>query len=195
MPRKIGTGDEIKKRRRRVGGWIFLGGPSRRGSSSGTIIMVFLCIFALHTRYISFLVIPTLLVGLYYFDVYWFMRRDDIEQAFRIEDEMVACGIEANLIMWNTLLNGVCKAGKMEKALEIMREMMEKGVELDSQTHSLLVEEYCREQNMARACELRDEMKKRKLALTVLTYSVLIHGLSRNELLRYFGCFMPTQWH
>ena len=39
----------------------------------------FLCIFALHTRYISYLVIPILLVGLYYFDVYWFMRRGDIE--------------------------------------------------------------------------------------------------------------------
>ena len=39
----------------------------------------FLCIFALHTRYISYLVIPILLVRLYYFDVYWFTRRGDIE--------------------------------------------------------------------------------------------------------------------
>ena len=48
---------------------------------------------------------------------------------------------------------------------------------------------------MTCACELRDEMKKRKLAQSVLIYSVLILGLSMNELLRYFGCFMPTQWH
>ena len=45
---------------------------------------------------------------------------------------------------------------------------------------------------MTCACELRDEMKKGKLAPSVLAYSVLIHGLSRNELLRYFGRFMPT---
>ena len=48
---------------------------------------------------------------------------------------------------------------------------------------------------MTPACELRDEMKKRKLAPSVLTYSVFILGLSMNEFLRYFGRFMPTQWH
>ena len=90
MPNKIApaaTNREIggKTRRKEAGGkrkngkkkgglWIFLDGPSWRGSSLGTIIMVFPVYFRS-----SYLVVPTLLVGLYYFDVYWFMRRGDIE--------------------------------------------------------------------------------------------------------------------
>ena len=78
--KKISGGEREKRREEEGACGFFSGGPSWRGSPSGTIIMVFfLCIFALHTRYISYLVIPILLVGLYYFDVYWFMRRGDIE--------------------------------------------------------------------------------------------------------------------
>ena len=46
--------------------------PSWRISSSGMVIMVFLCTFVLHICYISFLVIPTLFLRLHCFDVYWF---------------------------------------------------------------------------------------------------------------------------
>ena len=47
--RRKEAGGKRKRGKKKGGLWIFLGGPSWRGSSSGTIIMVFLCIFALHT--------------------------------------------------------------------------------------------------------------------------------------------------
>ena len=72
--RRKKAGGKRKKGNKKGGLWIFLDGPSWRESSLGTIIMVFPVYFRS-----SYLVIPTLLVGLYYFDVYWFMRRGDIE--------------------------------------------------------------------------------------------------------------------
>ena len=77
LEEKLKRNREIRKGetgRRKGVWWIFLGEPSWRGSSLGTIIMVFPVYFRS-----SYLVIPTLLVGLYYFDVYWIMRRVDIE--------------------------------------------------------------------------------------------------------------------
>lgn len=90
---------------------------------------------------------------------------------------MVTCGIQIDMVIYNTLLNGLCKAGKMEKAREIMSEMTRMCVRPDSRSYILLIQGYCRKRDMVSASELLDEMKKMSLAPMEVTYRVMINAL------------------
>ena len=55
---------------------------------------------------------------------------------------MFAHGLPVDVVIYNTLLNGLCKNGQMEKARELLDEVKSSGIKLNSRTYNSLIEGY-----------------------------------------------------
>lgn len=84
--------------------------------------------------------------------------------------------ITPNLLTYNILLRGWCRAGKIDKARQIMEEMQKSGICPDVVSYTSFVDAYCHEKNFRKVNEILEEMQENNCPPNVVTYTIIMHA-------------------
>lgn len=102
-----------------------------------------------------------------------------VDQGFRFFKEMSQIGCQPDVVTYNTLVDGLCRAGKVRIAHNLLKGMLTKGPELNPNvvTYTTLVRGYCEKRLVSEALGVFEEMIRCGLKPTPITYNTLIQGL------------------
>lgn len=79
-------------------------------------------------------------------------------QAFRLREEMVARGISPNTIIYNVLIDGLCKTGNLREAYGLWQKMVNAGFHPDCVTYTCIIHAHCERGHLKEAKEVFDYM-------------------------------------
>ncbi|KAJ9557198.1 hypothetical protein OSB04_011812 [Centaurea solstitialis] len=83
-----------------------------------------------------------------------------------------------DVVMYNTMIKGLCKCGNNETAIALVKLMNERGCKPDVVTYNTVIDSLCKDQMVDDALNLFNGMIIHKGILpSVVTYNSLIHGL------------------
>ncbi|KAE9594965.1 hypothetical protein Lal_00041213 [Lupinus albus] len=107
-------------------------------------------------------------------------NNETVETALRIFREMPNRGYEPDSYTYGTLVNGLCRLGKISQAKELFKEMEQKGHSPSVVTYTSLIHAMCQSNNLDEAISLLEEMTKNGVEPNVFTYSSLMDGLCKD---------------
>ncbi|BFG27831.1 hypothetical protein CerSpe_141050 [Prunus speciosa] len=102
-----------------------------------------------------------------------------MDAAIRIFCEMPNHGCTPDSYTYGTLINGLCKLGKIGEAKELFNEMETKGCLPSVVTYTSLIHGFCQSNNLDEAVGLFEHMKTKGITPNVFTYSSLMDGLCK----------------
>ncbi|CAM6124842.1 unnamed protein product [Calypogeia fissa] len=94
-------------------------------------------------------------------------------------DMMRTPGVKMDVIVYNSMLNKLGKAGRLEQLRRLFEEMKEVRQEPDIYTYNIVINALCEDQEFKIAYEVFVEMKSAGCRPDVVTYNNLIHSLGR----------------
>lgn len=103
-----------------------------------------------------------------------------MDSAIRIFREMPNHGCIPDTYTYGTLINGLCRIGKISEAKELLKEMETKGCSPSVVTYTSLIHGLCQLNNLDEAMALLQEMEAKSIIANVYTYSSLMDGLCKN---------------
>ncbi|XP_019228884.1 PREDICTED: pentatricopeptide repeat-containing protein At3g53700, chloroplastic-like [Nicotiana attenuata] len=105
--------------------------------------------------------------------------------------------VKPDLVLYNTLIDGLCKVGRQEEGFKLMGNMrLESGYEPNTVTYNCLIDGFCKAGEIERSYELFDQMKKGGVVPNVITLNTLVDGMCKhgkpdrytyNTLISYFS--------
>ncbi|XP_057831695.1 pentatricopeptide repeat-containing protein At1g03560, mitochondrial [Cryptomeria japonica] len=107
---------------------------------------------------------------------------DCVERAERIlemmiEEGRVGCRVGPDVVTYNMIIKGVCKAGRLEAAMDYLRQMEVNQCFPDQITYLTLMQAFHAEGRFEQTLSLFQEMPDRKLAIPSHAYNLVICGL------------------
>lgn len=93
---------------------------------------------------------------------------------------MIALKLEAkkpNLVTFNTLIDGLCKSGKVDIASSLFEKMVSAGYTPDTYTYSPFIENLCKMKGSQGGLSFIDEMLKKSVKATTVNYTIVIDKL------------------
>ncbi|XVE88107.1 hypothetical protein DITRI_Ditri19aG0041800 [Diplodiscus trichospermus] len=102
-----------------------------------------------------------------------------MNSAIRIFHEMANRGCPPDSYTYGTLINGLCRFGKIIEARKLLEEMKTKDCP-SVVTYSSLIHGLCQSKNINEAMRLLEEMKSNGIEPNVFTYSSLMDGLCKD---------------
>ncbi|KAG6393718.1 hypothetical protein SASPL_144285 [Salvia splendens] len=103
-----------------------------------------------------------------------------MDSAFKIFKEMPKRGHTPDSYTYGTLINGLCRGGRILEAKELLIDMEANACAPSVFTYSCLIHGLCQSNKLSDAMELFKEMKRKGVDPNVYTYSSLIDGLCKN---------------
>ncbi|XP_024524935.1 pentatricopeptide repeat-containing protein At3g09650, chloroplastic [Selaginella moellendorffii] len=105
-----------------------------------------------------------------------------LDEARVILQEMATQKVAANVVTYNTLLQGVCvfPITDMKRALEIVEDMKEAGVELDVVSYNTLINGYLEAGDNEQALAAFTRMREAKVPASKVTYGTLMKAFARS---------------
>ncbi|KDP45034.1 hypothetical protein JCGZ_01534 [Jatropha curcas] len=103
------------------------------------------------------------------------------ELACQVFDEMLQRKCVVDVFAYNSLLEALCRGGRVGEAYKMFREMGSKGVEADACSYSIFIRAYCESNDIHSAFRVLDETKRYGLLPNVFTYNCIIKTLCKNE--------------
>ncbi|KAM7274832.1 hypothetical protein ACFE04_016698 [Oxalis oulophora] len=103
-----------------------------------------------------------------------------VEVAFRFFEEMGRFKCDPDIITYNTLVDGLCQAGKVKIARNLVNGMSKKkdaNLQPNVVTFTTLIRGYSMKREIDEALSVLEEMKSRGLKPNAITYNTLIQGL------------------
>ncbi|XP_004504955.1 pentatricopeptide repeat-containing protein At2g17140 [Cicer arietinum] len=93
-----------------------------------------------------------------------------------------------DVITYTTLINGLCKVGRLEEAKKKFIEMMAKNLHPDSVTYDTFVSSFCKQGKISSALRVLKDMERNGCGKTIQTYNSLIMGLgSKGQIFEMYG--------
>ncbi|WCJ27095.1 Pentatricopeptide repeat (PPR) superfamily protein [Euphorbia peplus] len=102
-----------------------------------------------------------------------------IDSAFEIFREMPNHGCNPDSYTYGTLINGLCRLGKICEAKELFKEMGAKGCSPSVVTYTSLMNGLCQSKNIDEAMGLLEDMISKGIEPNVFTYSSLMDGFCK----------------
>ncbi|GJV26599.1 pentatricopeptide repeat-containing protein [Tanacetum coccineum] len=105
-----------------------------------------------------------------------------MDLAIQIFHEMPNHGCIPDTYTYGTLINGLCRLGKISKARKLLKEMEAKGCSPSVVTYTSLIHRLCQLNYLDEAKALLQEMEAKSIIANVYTYLLFGHcGLCKNE--------------
>ncbi|KAL3622640.1 hypothetical protein CASFOL_034051 [Castilleja foliolosa] len=93
-----------------------------------------------------------------------------------------------DLITYSTVINGLCKDGRLEEAKKKFGEMLGRNLYPDSTVYDIFLSNLCKRGKISSAFHVLKDMEKKGCNKTLQTYNHLIYGLgSTNQIFEMFG--------
>ncbi|CBI37519.3 hypothetical protein VitviT2T_005961 [Vitis vinifera] len=119
--------------------------------------------------------------------IYGWCKINRVSIAERLLGEMVERGIEANVVTYNVLLNGICRRASLHPddrfertirdAEKVLDEMRQKGIEPDVTSYSIVIHVYSRAHKPELTLDKLRMMKDKGIWPTVATYTSVVKCL------------------
>ncbi|CAI9783686.1 unnamed protein product [Fraxinus pennsylvanica] len=103
-----------------------------------------------------------------------------MDAAFRIFHEMPRRGYSPDSYTYGTLINGLCRAGRIWEAIELLVEMEAIDCSPTLVTYSLLIHGLCQSNYLEAAIDLLKKIRSKGIEPNVYTYSSIMNGLCKN---------------
>ncbi|XP_010518774.1 PREDICTED: pentatricopeptide repeat-containing protein At5g46100 [Tarenaya hassleriana] len=103
-----------------------------------------------------------------------------IDAGLKIFREMPKRGCNPDSYTYGTLINGLCRFGRIAEAKCLIKEMGEKDCAPSVVTYTSLIHGLCESKNVMEAMGLLEEMKCKGIEPNVFTYSSLMDGLCKD---------------
>ncbi|CAN6825736.1 unnamed protein product [Brassica oleracea] len=107
-----------------------------------------------------------------------------LEEAFRIQEEILGRGFVMDTVSYNTLISGYCRKRKMEEAFRLMDEMVDRGLKPNNYTYIILIfmiNGCCKAERAEEGQKLFDEMVSENVQPNTVVYNHLIRAYCRSE--------------
>lgn len=88
-------------------------------------------------------------------------------------------GIKADEVLYNSLLDGCCKAGEVDMALKVYSNMRALLIQPSNVTFSILIKVHSKRQDLTTALEVLKEMKSQNVEPGLIVYTCLIQSCIR----------------
>ena len=108
---------------------------------------------------------------------------------------MISKGHEPNVVTYNTLIDGLCKEGKIDKAVDILHDMISKGHEPNVVTYNILINGLCKKGEIDKAVDILHDMISKECEPNVVTYNTLIDGLCKKRDIDFDDWYMISNRH
>ncbi|KAL0316484.1 UNVERIFIED_CONTAM: Pentatricopeptide repeat-containing protein, mitochondrial [Sesamum radiatum] len=102
-----------------------------------------------------------------------------LSSGMKLKNVMEKNGIQPNDATYNTLINALCKEGKLHEANKLFREMKSMDVAPTTVTYNTLINGYSESGNSEMGIRLFDEMSVSGVKADILTYNGVIMGLCK----------------
>ncbi|GLT84824.1 hypothetical protein SLE2022_030360 [Rubroshorea leprosula] len=108
-------------------------------------------------------------------------KRNDIENARKVLDEMPGMGMVPNLVTYTTILGGYVARGDMGSAKKVFSEILDRGWVPDATTYTVLMNGYCRLGRLVDAVKVMDDMEGNGVEPNEVTYGVMIEAFCKEK--------------
>ncbi|XP_031278084.1 putative pentatricopeptide repeat-containing protein At1g12700, mitochondrial [Pistacia vera] len=111
----------------------------------------------------------------------------NISVAIKLLEEMAKGNEESsdickpNVVPYNTIIDGLCKAALVKKARELYLEMKGSGISPSAVTYNILINMLCKNGQLEKANELLSHMEEKGCAPNVFTFNTLMFGILKNN--------------
>lgn len=138
------------------------------------------CIIALY-RYMKDMGIPPVLASLNILLKALCKKNETMDAALQMFREMPSRGFTPDSYTYGTLINGLCRFGKVGDAKELFKEMETEGCPPTVVTYTNLIHGLCQSNNLDEAMRLFEEMTSKGISPNVFTYSSLMDGFCKGR--------------
>ncbi|XP_021911833.1 pentatricopeptide repeat-containing protein At1g74900, mitochondrial-like [Carica papaya] len=104
-------------------------------------------------------------------------KKDSVENAVLVFEEMVGKGYVPNSITYNLMIRGLCHAEKMDRAIELLERMKQDGCEPNVQTYNILIRYFCDAGEMEKGLDVFEKMGVGDCLPNLDTYNILINAM------------------
>ncbi|KAL8540992.1 hypothetical protein ACS0TY_002324 [Phlomoides rotata] len=108
-------------------------------------------------------------------------KKDDVESALKVLDEMPAMGIVPNVVSYTTIMAGYVDRGDMMEAKRVLVDLLDRGWLPDATTYTVLMNGFCKLGQFVNATKVMDEMVENGVEPNDVTYSVMIEALCKEK--------------
>ncbi|XP_044497015.1 pentatricopeptide repeat-containing protein At1g52640, mitochondrial [Mangifera indica] len=102
-------------------------------------------------------------------------------EARKLFDEMLARKCNVDVLVYNSILEAMCKGGNVDDACKMFREMRSGGMEPDAFSYSIFILAYSETNDIHSVFRVLDTMRRYNLVPNVFTYNCVIKKLCKNE--------------
>ncbi|CAK9135922.1 unnamed protein product [Ilex paraguariensis] len=108
-----------------------------------------------------------------------FSMNSKVDEGFRFFKEMKRFKCDPDVVTYNTLVDGLCRAGKVKIAHNVIKGMLKKDLNLKPNvvSYTTLIRGYCGKQEIDEALDVFREMVDHGLKPNRITHNTLIQGL------------------
>merc|ERR1719408_255165 len=107
-----------------------------------------------------------------------------MDRAWAVYEEMNAGKIDLSIVMYNTIIDGCARCGRMEHLPKIKEDMKTNGVQPNVITYSTMLKGHCQNGNVQEGFAILEQMKKdARLKPDEIVYNSLLDGCAQNNLL------------
>ncbi|XP_057961120.1 pentatricopeptide repeat-containing protein At5g16420, mitochondrial [Malania oleifera] len=108
-------------------------------------------------------------------------KKNDVEGAIRILNEMPAMGMIPNVVTYTTILGGYVSRLDMIGAKKIFGEILDRGWLPDATTYTILMDGFCKQGKLIDAVKVMDDMEENGIEPNDVTYGVMIEALCKEN--------------
>ncbi|XP_012083143.1 pentatricopeptide repeat-containing protein At5g16420, mitochondrial [Jatropha curcas] len=108
-------------------------------------------------------------------------KKNDVEGAIRVLDEMPTMGIIPNVVTYTTILGGYVSRGDMVNAKKVFGDLFDRGWLPDATTYTILMDGYCQQGRLVDAIKLMDDMEENGVEPNDITYGVMIQAFCKEK--------------
>ncbi|KAJ6748847.1 hypothetical protein OIU79_029850 [Salix purpurea] len=108
-------------------------------------------------------------------------KKNDVENALKVFDEMPTMGMIPNLVTYTTILGGFVSRGDLVNAEKVFSEIFDKGWSPDAITYTVLMVGYCKQGRLSDAIKVMDNMEYNGMEPNEITYGVMIDAYCKEK--------------
>ncbi|XP_052191939.1 pentatricopeptide repeat-containing protein At5g16420, mitochondrial [Diospyros lotus] len=108
-------------------------------------------------------------------------KKNDVEGAIRVLDEMPGMGMIPNVVTYTTILGGYVSRGDMVGAKKVFDEILDRGWLPDATTYTILMDGFCKQGRLIDAIKVMDDMVENGVEPNDVTYGVVIEAYCQEK--------------